>query len=98
MLQDSKYAFAENIRITSLNNPNTTEQTNTQGEVRPIEGVAECFDEDIEVKKILATTSIRQYGIVIYTAYNTDVLEYTWRVGRFVNTPTLDGRKEHQHV
>lgn len=98
MLQDSKYAFAENIRITSLNNPNTTELTNAQGEVRPIEGVAECFDGDIEVQKILATASIRQYGIVIYTAFNTDVLEYTWRVGRFINTPTLDGRKEHQRV
>lgn len=98
MLQDSKYAFAENIRITSLNNPNTTELTNVQGEARPIDGVAECFDGDIEVQKILATASIRQYGIVIYTAYNTDVLEYTWRVGRFVNTPTLDGRKQNQQV
>lgn len=78
MVQEGQYTYAKNIRITSLNNTNSSATTNAQGEVRPIEGVRPVTT--FQFKEILATGTIRDIGVVIYTDEN-DI----WHVGKFFN-------------
>lgn len=75
MLPEGQYTYAENIRITALGSGAIE---NGQGAVRPIEGVSNINLEDIHATDILATDTIRNYGVIVYTGTDSH-----WHVGRF---------------
>lgn len=79
MLQDGQYTFARNIRITQLNQDGSGNLTNGQGVIRPIEGV-QVYNTSLTPKRILATNSIRNIGIIIYVDSDDH-----WKVAVFEN-------------
>lgn len=90
-IQEGCYLYAENIRNYSLNKSNSNSATNTGGAVKPIEGYKTALtisfnkyidDNTIKFKisNILATTIIRQYGIII-----AEDKDGNWVVIRFTN-------------
>lgn len=101
MLQDSQYVLAKNLRLFSLNGTGESSATNAQGELRPIEGVDISFDQplkyfdkhgnivEIQINKILASTNIRNYGLIIVS----DSTDH-WYVARFKNTIGADKFKD----
>ena len=86
MLPEGQYTYAENIRITALGSGAIE---NGQGAVRPIEGIR-WVSQHVNIKDVLATDTIRNYGIIIYTNIPEDDEDPTWHVGRFdSNTETF---------
>ena len=77
-LEEGKYSLAKNIRIVSTGYNNDA-VTNVQFEVRPIKGVenAATWGEEngnptIKLDRILATNSIRQYGLIVAAGNTTN--------------------------
>ena len=84
IIEQTNYTLAKNLRIASLPKTSGTNNSNQYGQLRPIEGIKTVYSNTpnlIKVNKILATTSIRQYGIIIFTNENNK-----WCVARFTNT------------
>jgi hypothetical protein len=77
LIDSSQYRFAENLRL-------TTNTDNNSGELHMIDGNKEfsIYAQGVLEKKIIACTSIREYGIAI-------VVDSTnrWYVYRFTNQP-----------
>lgn len=92
MMESTKYAYAENLRLFSLNSDGSSVNDNTHGEIRPIEGIQIAYDgyiDGIHVDKILAAGNIRQYGYIIFQAdENTG-----WYVARFTNKIGADDQR-----
>lgn len=94
MIQDGQYTFAKNIRITSLNGTNKTENINGQGEVRPIEGIKVAYNKNkidgFKINKIYAADTIRNYGVIIFQNNDNNG---TWCVARLKNK--IGGNKDN---
>ena len=84
MLEQTNYTLAKNLRIASLPKINGITNNNQYGQLRPIEGIKTAYSNtpnSIKVNKILASTAIRQYGVIVFTDENSK-----WCVARFTNT------------
>ena len=84
IIEQTNYTLAKNLRIASLPKTGGITNNNQYGQLRPIEGIKTVYSNTpnlIKVNKILATTSIRQYGVIIFTDENNK-----WCVARFTNT------------
>ena len=87
-LEEGKYSLAKNIRIVSTGYSNPT-VTNAQFEVRPIRGVKNIADWDEQGKptitfdRILATNSIREYGLIVAAGKANDNDDKEWFVFSF---------------
>lgn len=80
MLDEQSYALAENLRLFSLGDGNK------HGELRPIPGLKTAAKHfTVGIQRVLATASIRQYGIVIVK-----MNDKKWRVYRFKNIDSKD--------
>lgn len=94
MIQDGQYTFAKNIRITSLNGTNKTENINGQGEVRPIEGIKVAYNKNkidgFKINKIYAADTIRNYGVIVFQNNDNNG---TWCVARLKNK--IGGNKDN---
>lgn len=76
-MKNSQYEEARNIRITTFAKGN---QNNEQGMVIPIQGLRKAGLIPLTGKaKILATTTIRNYGIIVYS------YDGKWHICRFKN-------------
>lgn len=76
MISDQSYLYAENLRI--LSQINNSSETNIQyGELRSIQG-SKLFQAICSATKILASITIRNYGVVIHQTDN------TWKVTRVI--------------
>ena len=65
-LSNTQYIESRNVRINSYSNHNDT-STNKQQQLLPIEGLKVAADiAGIENSEILASTNVRDYGIIIY--------------------------------
>lgn len=81
MMKDSEYILAENLRVLSLTQTNGTPKINSQGEIRPIEGIRLAkVIEGYSIAKILAAGSIRNYGVIIF-----EDKDGKWGILRFEN-------------
>lgn len=95
-IQEGQYLYAENLRNYNLNASNGQQSTNSTGSIKAIEGCKTAFktplykytdsDELFVIDKILGTTSIRQYGIVV-----AEDADKNWIVVRFVNNIGTSG-------
>lgn len=97
-IQEGQYLYAENLRNYNLNASNGQQSTNTTGSIKAIEGYKSAFngslkkytnkdnDEKFVVNKILGTTSIRQYGIIV-----AEDKDKNWVVIRFTNAIGTSG-------
>lgn len=95
-IQEGQYLYAENLRNYNLNTSNDQQSTNSTGSIKAIEGCKTAFkkplykytdsDELFVIDKILGTTSIRQYGVIVAK----DV-DNNWIVIRFVNNIGTSG-------
>lgn len=84
MLEQTNYTLAKNLRIASLPKINGITNNNQYGQLRPIEGIKTAYSNtpnSIKVNKILASTAVRQYGVIVFTDENNK-----WCVARFTNT------------
>lgn len=81
-IKDGGYIYAENIRVLSYGNNNQ----NYKGSIKPINGVTQLnsiINDNVE--RILATGSIRNYGVIIYISgtkdYQLCVSVFTNKIG-----------------
>ena len=84
MIEQTNYTLAKNLRIASLPKTNGIANNNQYGQLRPIEGIKTAYSNTpnlIKANKVLASTAIRQYGIIIFTNENNK-----WCIARFTNT------------
>lgn len=72
-IKDSSYLEAKNIRVLSYGSNN---DSNFKGSIKPINGITQ-LDSVISdnVERILASGSIRQYGVIIYISETNDYPE-----------------------
>lgn len=95
-VQEGSYLYGQNIRNCSYNYTGDSQSSNTAGSIKPIDGYKEALltklpmfakgDTVLQISKILATTSIRQYGIIVAR----DIYD-NWVVIRFTNSIGTSG-------
>ena len=77
-MKNSQYEESRNVRITTFSNKAGSNQSGT---IVPINGLRKAYTIQIDGKaKILATTAIRDYGVIVYSN------DGKWHICRFKNS------------
>lgn len=91
-MKNSQYEESRNVRITTFSN-NTG--SNQSGTIVPINGLRKAYTIQIDGKaKILATTAIRDYGVIVYSN------DGNWHICRFKNSigGSFDNDREFNEI